>query len=92
LTSFTASKLLEHIMENARKDKTVSEVYLHVQTSNTDAKNFYEYHGFENVGVATNYYTRVDPPDAFILRKVITRTEEDEQTAASGVVEEEEKN
>ena len=60
-------------MENAQKDDTVTEVYLHVQTSNETAKEFYLSHGFENVGIAENYYTRVEPPHAFILRKIINR-------------------
>ena len=73
-----ASKLLNHIMQNAQNDSSVAEVYLHVQTSNTTAKDFYLSHGFENVGVAENYYTRVDPPDAYILRKAIHREESSE--------------
>lgn len=82
-----ASKLLEHIMENARKDRSVREVYLHVQTSNESARDFYLSHGFENVGVAANYYTRVEPPDAFILRKAVVREQAQEEELA-GVVEE----
>ena len=82
---YLASKLLNHIMQNAQKDPSVTEVYLHVQTSNDHARDFYLSHGFENVDVATNYYTRVEPPDAFILRKAVEHSEE--EGAAEGAVE-----
>jgi ribosomal protein S18 acetylase RimI-like enzyme len=82
-----ASQLLNHIMENARQDSSVKEVYLHVQTSNLTAKDFYLSHGFEEAGVVKDYYTRVDPPDAFILRKQVVREEAAEEQV-SGAAEE----
>lgn len=49
---------------------TVDEVMLHVQTSNTDAMNFYiEKFGFEKGELVQNYYKRINPPDCYILRK-----------------------
>ena len=46
----------------------VKEAYLHVQTSNDEAIEFYKRFGFEVGEVLENYYTRIDPPHAVILR------------------------
>ena len=64
-----ASKLLDYVLEQAAKDSQIVEVYLHVQTSNTDAKQFYVKHGFVECGVIENYYKRIDPPHCYLLRK-----------------------
>lgn len=64
-----ASTLLNHILEKAAKDPSILEVYLHVQTSNSDAKQFYISHGFTEIGIVENYYKRVDPTSAYILKK-----------------------
>ena len=64
-----ASTLLKHLLEKASKDSRVGEIFLHVQTSNDDAKSFYVGHGFDQVEVVENYYTRVEPTSAFLLRK-----------------------
>lgn len=63
-----ASKLLNHIFENAAKDPTVSEVYLHVHTTNKEAIDFYLSKGFENVEEIKDYYKHISPPDAYKLR------------------------
>jgi ribosomal protein S18 acetylase RimI-like enzyme len=47
----------------------VTEAYLHVQTSNDEAIQFYKRFGFEIGEVIQNYYTRIDPPHAVILKK-----------------------
>jgi N-alpha-acetyltransferase 50 len=47
-------------------------IHLHVQVSNTEAKRFYERHGFKEAGVITNYYKKIEPHDAWILEKVLT--------------------
>lgn len=64
-----ATVLLNYVLEEASKDSTIREVYLHVQTSNIEAKDFYMSHNFEDCGIIENYYKRIDPPDCFILRK-----------------------
>lgn len=56
-------------METAEKDATIKEVYLHVQISNLEAKEFYIKHGFEEVDIIRGYYKNIDPPDCFLLRK-----------------------
>lgn len=52
----------------------ISEVYLHVQTNNDAALDFYASAGFEKGELIENYYKRIDPPDCYIVRKVIDRT------------------
>ena len=50
--------------------KTVDEICLHVQTSNVDAMDFYiNGFGFVKGEEVTNYYRRIDPPDAIVLYK-----------------------
>ncbi|KAH8828247.1 N-acetyltransferase NAT13 [Flagelloscypha sp. PMI_526] len=66
------SQTLEHILTAAQahsKPSKIDKVSLHVQTSNTDAKRFYERHGFKENGVQENYYKKITPHDAWILEK-----------------------
>ncbi|KAJ7282995.1 N-acetyltransferase NAT13 [Mycena rebaudengoi] len=49
----------------------IDRIYLHVQTSNSGAKRFYERHGFTEIGVHENYYKKIVPHDAWILEKKI---------------------
>ena len=55
-------QLLNHIIGTALKDTTIIDAYLHVQTSNEDAKEFYIAHGFEETETIRNYYKRIEPP------------------------------
>lgn len=64
-----ASQLLEYVVEEASKNKEILEVYLHVQTSNADAKTFYLQKGFIEMGTIKDYYKRISPPDSFMLGK-----------------------
>ena len=41
----------------------------HVQVSNDDALEFYQKFGFTIVDTKEQYYKRIDPPHAFVLRK-----------------------
>ncbi|KAF1791455.1 Acyl-CoA N-acyltransferase [Phytophthora cactorum] len=62
------SLLLENVIEQARRDKLVY-VYLHVQITNTAAQRFYLAHGFEVTKLLRNYYSQLNPPHCFVLRK-----------------------
>jgi N-alpha-acetyltransferase 50 len=64
----TGLKLLKHLLETAKKDPSIIEVYLHVQTSNDDAKHFYLANGFEQTDIIKDYYKRIEPPDCFVLK------------------------
>ena len=61
------SKLLATVLDEADHDSSVDEAYLHVQTSNTDALDFYKRFGFEQREKICNYYKRIDPPDCFVM-------------------------
>ncbi|KAG5648624.1 hypothetical protein DXG03_003235 [Asterophora parasitica] len=56
----------------AHSKPKISKIYLHVQVSNTDAKKFYERHGFKEVGVHADYYKKISPHDAWILEKTFS--------------------
>jgi len=65
------SKSLELILSAAESKSKIKKIYLHVQTSNHDAKRFYERHGFKEVGLQENYYKKISPHDAWILEKIL---------------------
>ena len=67
-----ASILLEHVMKEAEKMGDIDDVYLHVQTSNDSAINFYGAQGFDNKEMIPNYYKRIDPPDCYVLNKSLS--------------------
>jgi N-alpha-acetyltransferase 50 len=67
--SLIASELLKFALEKAKKDATITEVYLHVQINNSEAKEFYLRNGFEEAGIIKDYYKRIEPADCFILKK-----------------------
>jgi ribosomal protein S18 acetylase RimI-like enzyme len=61
--------------EDSSLDFHITEILLHVQTSNTDAIRFYvERFQFIQGDLVRNYYHRVDPPDCYVLFRPITRT------------------
>ncbi|KAI0785620.1 acyl-CoA N-acyltransferase [Abortiporus biennis] len=61
----------------ARLKPKITSIYLHVQVSNTDAKKFYEKHGFKEVSVQENYYKKLIPHDAWILERAILSEEKE---------------
>ncbi|THG93126.1 hypothetical protein EW145_g8462 [Phellinidium pouzarii] len=75
------SKTLKHITDAARASRKpkISSIYLHVQTSNAEAKRFYERHGFAEIGVAKDYYKKLEPRDAWILEFKVHPDEEGER-------------
>jgi len=81
---------LEHVIENAitaraealkvgSKAKPLVSVYMHVQTSNTDARRFYERHGFKEVGKVDDYYKKLEPHDAWILERFLDQPAEEKK-------------
>ncbi|CAM9432937.1 unnamed protein product [Ascophyllum nodosum] len=67
------TQLLRRMLANLEHHPSVQEVYLHVQTSNQDAVEFYQGHGFDIAETIANYYKRIDPPDCYVLRKRLSR-------------------
>ncbi|XP_070038588.1 uncharacterized protein [Nicotiana tomentosiformis] len=67
------TKLLNHVLDLCTK-QNIKEIYLHVQTSNEDAINFYKKFGFEVTNTVQNYYTNITPPDCYVLTKFISQT------------------
>ena len=49
----------------------VKQACLHVQTSNQEAVDFYKKFDFEVGETIRDYYRRIDPPDAVVLRKLL---------------------
>ena len=66
------SRLLQRLLDYAGKSADISEVYLHVQTSNEEALRFYHSFGFTITGTIANYYKRITPPDCYIVAKSIS--------------------
>ncbi|KAG0266661.1 hypothetical protein BG011_001508 [Mortierella polycephala] len=70
------SKMLMHILENAEQtssnESKIAKVYLHVQSNNEEALEFYKKHGFEVAEKCENYYPNFEVSDAFKLEKVLT--------------------
>jgi hypothetical protein len=65
----------------------IKNIYLHVQISNEDAKRFYERHGFKEIGVAEDYYKKIEPKHAWIMEyEVPPPTKEEEESAAKEIV------
>lgn len=64
---------MDHILKHAsaNKEQTITEVYLHVQTTNQEALSFYKNQGFEITGTSENYYKNIDDKDAYVLTKPI---------------------
>lgn len=60
--------LLKSVITQARKDR-LAYVYLHVHSCNTTAQRFYFKHGFEVAKLVRNYYSQLNPPHSFLLRK-----------------------
>uniref|UniRef100_A0A6G1S5B6 N-terminal methionine N(alpha)-acetyltransferase NatE n=1 Tax=Aceria tosichella TaxID=561515 RepID=A0A6G1S5B6_9ACAR len=62
--------MLRHVIDYAA-EKGVDDIYLHVQSSNTVAIQFYKKFGFEINGVVEDYYKNIEPSSALILKKVM---------------------
>ena len=65
-----ATKLLEYLL-TLTEGRKINEVALHVQINNDDAIKFYQRFGFAIVETAPAYYKRIEPSDAYLLRKTL---------------------
>jgi len=55
--------------------KPIARLYMHVQTSNVDARRFYEREGFKEIGRVDGYYKKLEPRDAWVLERFLIEEE-----------------
>jgi len=60
-------KMLANIIKLVAQRPDLHDIYLHVQTSNQTAIEFYKKFGFTVVRTIKNYYKRIDPPDCYVV-------------------------
>lgn len=60
--------MLKHVLDYASR-KGIDNIYLHVQINNTGAIEFYKKFGFEIVDTKEDYYKRIEPSSALVLKK-----------------------
>lgn len=60
--------MLKHVLDYASK-KGIDNIYLHVQINNTGAIEFYKNFGFQIEETKENYYKRIEPSSALVLKK-----------------------
>jgi ribosomal protein S18 acetylase RimI-like enzyme len=53
----------------AQDDPAISRALLHVHAANSEALEWYQARGFEVAEVVRGYYSKLQPPDAVVLRK-----------------------
>lgn len=62
-------QLIERSLQAAQKDPQIKTAYLHVQSTNEEAAQFYKKFGFQEAGLAKDYYKLADGRDALILSR-----------------------
>lgn len=72
IVAATGSSLLAQALKEAEQDENIKEAYLHVQSNNHEAMEFYAKCGFDIGETTHNYYRRLNPPDAVILRYALS--------------------
>ncbi|KAD5508454.1 hypothetical protein E3N88_16157 [Mikania micrantha] len=64
------TKLLNHVLDLSSREN-IGEIYLHVQTNNEVAINFYKKFGFEITETIQYYHMNITPPDCYVVTKYI---------------------
>lgn len=60
-------------MKIVEADGFFDSVFLHVQVNNESAIEFYKKFGFEIVETKQKYYKRIEPADAHVLQKTLSK-------------------
>ena len=68
---YIGSQLLTELINIHKNTNEVKYINLHVQISNQAALKFYLKHNFENMKIVENYYTDIEPKDAYYLKLII---------------------
>ena len=71
-----ASQLLQQAISDCMKERKVSKMTLHVQSTNKAALKFYEKNGFDVKEHLEDYYTDLEVKDCYVLEKMIKVDEE----------------
>lgn len=66
------SKMMENLEADIRKQKHVKCIYLHMHVKNEVGNQFYQRCGFNVDKRLDNYYTDLEEPHCFILKKDMT--------------------
>lgn len=70
--------MLKHVLDYCERDGNIDNLYLHVQVNNESAIDFYKHFGFEIIETKKQYYKRIEPAEAHVLQKTLTRKNERE--------------
>jgi len=62
-------KLLEKVLDIAKRNPQVVSVYLHVHVVNQNAIHFYLKHDFKEMERIQDYYSKIDEPHCLLLEK-----------------------
>uniref|UniRef100_A0A182LT10 N-terminal methionine N(alpha)-acetyltransferase NatE n=1 Tax=Anopheles culicifacies TaxID=139723 RepID=A0A182LT10_9DIPT len=75
--------MVQHILNCVERDGNFDSIFLHVKVNNKGAIEFYKRFGFEIVETKQHYYKRIEPADAHVLQKTLTKKAEVAAAAAN---------
>jgi N-alpha-acetyltransferase 50 len=67
-----ASKLLSTLEAHVNTIENINDIFLHVQTNNDEAIDFYKHRGYKISKTVPDYYTRLEPKAAYELTKIMS--------------------
>lgn len=76
--------MVQHILNCVERDGNFDSIFLHVKVDNKGAIEFYKRFGFEIVETKQHYYKRIEPADAHVLQKTLTKKAADAAASSGG--------